>query len=466
MRVAFARIHICPHLPANSYFRMRKTLTAGTERRLGEAFTSALVLAGCGAQLESPERFATGATTPVASESPPPLTAGNGEACPGLSIAGISVPERLDGIEIRTVHGSGASPGERLRLAGSACSTADCEREVVALDARFKGWDLSIQLETYGYVVGYRGGSVVGSATNEGELVALIGTLDTPTEVELLATLKGFDCLRIQPTAAGFEATVSQMTSSCPVTHQEVRYEVLPDGRLRELARGAKTESGVCIGRKPEGLLARAGDESSTLVGTHLARAAELEAASVVAFLTLKGELEAHGAPRRLVRRVIAAARDEVRHARTMTALALRFGGRPEPRRIRLEPVRSLEAMARENLNEGCVTETWGALVGRHQAASARLPAIRRAFSGIARDELRHAALSWDLQSWFAGRLSQGASRGIGEGGRDQLAALGASLDAAEFTEADRELGLPAPSVARFLFGILEQRLWSEAIAS
>jgi hypothetical protein len=122
--------------------------------------------------------------------------------------------------------------------------------------------------------------------------------------------------------------------------------------------------------------------------------------------------------------------------------------------------------MARENLNEGCVTETWGALVGRHQAASARLPAIRRAFSGIARDELRHAALSWDLQSWFAGRLSQGASRGIREGGRDQLAALGASLDAAEFTEADRELGLPAPSVARFLFGILEQRLWSEAIAS
>jgi hypothetical protein len=445
---------------------MRKRLSAGTERRLGEAFTSALLLAGCGAQLESPERLGTGATTPVASESPPPLPRGEEEACPGLFIAGISAPEPLDGIEIRAVHGSGATPGERLRLAGNACSTADCEREVAALDARFKGWDLSVQIETYGYVVGYRGGSVVGSATNEGELVALIGALDTPTEVELLATLKGLDCLRIQPTAAGFEARVSQMTSSCPVTHQEVRYEVLPDGTLRELARGAKTENGVCIGRKPEGLLALARDESGTLAGAHLARAAELEAASVVAFLTLKAELEAHGAPGRLVRRVVAAARDEVRHARTMTALALRFGGRPGPRRIRLQPVRSLEAIARENLKEGCVTETWGALVGHHQAATARLPGIRRAFTGIARDELRHAALSWDLQSWFATRLSPAARRGIQSAGRDQLAALGASLDAAEFAEAHSELGLPAPAVARSLFGILEQRLWSEAIAS
>ena len=445
---------------------MRNRLTAGTERRLGEAFTSALVLAGCGAQLESPDRFGPGATTPVASESPPPLPAGDGEACPGLLIAGISAPERLDGIEIRAVHGSGASPGERLRLAGSTCSTTDCEREVAALDARFKGWDLSIQIETYGYVVGYRGGSVVGSATNEGELVALIGTLDTPTEVELLATLKGFDCLRIRPLAAGFEATVSQMTSSCPVTHQEVRYEVLPDGTLRELARGAKTESGVCIGRKPEGLLARAGDESGTLVGTHLGRAAELEAASVLSFLTLKAELEAHGAPRRLVRRAIAAARDEVRHARTMTALALRFGDSPQPRRIRVEPVRSLEAMARENLREGCVTETWGALVGRHQAGSARLLAVRRAFAGIARDELRHAAFSWDLQSWFDARLSQAERRGIRDDARARLTALRASLDAAEHAEVQSELGLPAPPVARSLFGILEQRLWSEAIAS
>jgi hypothetical protein len=394
------------------------------------------------------------------------LPTGNAEACPGLSIAGISAPSPLDGVEIRTVHGSGASPGERLRLAGSACSTAECEREVAALDARFEGWDLSVQIQTYGYVVGYRGGSVVGSATNEGQLVALLGTLDTPTEIELLATLKGFECLRIQRTAAGFEATVSQMISSCPVTHQEVRYEVLPDGVMRELARGAKKENGVCIGRKPEGLLARAGDESGTLVGAHLARAAELEAASVLAFLTLKAELEAHGAPRRLVQRATAAARDEVRHARTMTALALRFGGRPEPRRIRVEPIRSLAAMARENLWEGCVTETWGALVGRHQAGSARLPAVRRVFAGIARDELRHAALSWDLQSWFDARLSRAERRGIRDEARARLTALGASLDSAEPREVQSELGLPAPTVARSLFGILEQRLWSEAIAS
>jgi hypothetical protein len=51
-------------------------------------------------------------------------------------------------------------------------------------------------------------------------------------------------------------------------------------------------------------------------IGTHFARAACLEAASVEAFRSLRSELLEHGAPRRLVRATSRAIRDEMRHVR------------------------------------------------------------------------------------------------------------------------------------------------------
>src|SRR5207244_884717 len=117
-------------------------------------------------------------------------------------------------------------------------------------------------------------------------------------------------------------------------------------------------------GRRPAGLVApsrsgRGGDE----VGAYWARAAHLEAASVHAFRTLAADLHAYGAPRRLVEAASRAAGDEVRHARACATLARRHGSSPVPVVVRSPPSRSLVEIAEENAVEGCVRETWGALV-------------------------------------------------------------------------------------------------------
>ena len=65
----------------------------------------------------------------------------------------------------------------------------------------------------------------------------------------------------------------------------------------------------MCEGRRPPGFRPRR-------TGDVWLRRAELEAASIHAFLRLHRELTAHGAPPDLADRCLSAARDEVRHAR------------------------------------------------------------------------------------------------------------------------------------------------------
>ena len=65
-------------------------------------------------------------------------------------------------------------------------------------------------------------------------------------------------------------------------------------------------------------------DERALRVGSAYARDAQLEYASVPAFLQLAAELSAHAAPAELVSRALAAGRDEVAHARACATLASR----------------------------------------------------------------------------------------------------------------------------------------------
>jgi hypothetical protein len=159
------------------------------------------------------------------------------------------------------------------------------------------------------------------------------------------------------------------------------------------------------VGRRVEGFVPTrrtAGDE----VGDYFAAVAQLEAASVLAFERLARELSAHGAPTALVEEARRAAADERRHARDTARLA-RVRGAQVPKLPRLPcPVRSLRAMALDNATEGCVRETFGALVATWQAAHARDGDIARAMDVIALDETRHAALSWSVAAWLDGVLS------------------------------------------------------------
>jgi len=151
---------------------------------------------------------------------------------------------------------------------------------------------------------------------------------------------------------------------------------------------------GCAVGRRPEGMLETCAFESNE-AGGYFAQIAQLEAASVIAFRVLRDELRAHGAPKALVRAAARAARDEIRHARATGALARRFGGTPRAAAVVRGARRSLEAIALENAVEGCVRETYGALLATRQALLSRDHGVRAAMMLIARDEPRHASLSW-----------------------------------------------------------------------
>ena len=124
-------------------------------------------------------------------------------------------------------------------------------------------------------------------------------------------------------------------------------------------------------GRGYEGMELAAVRGQTSPLGRYLAETAQLEGAAVDAFRILRDELLAHGAPDELVRAAEEARADEVRHARTTRSLAGRFGPTPPQPRARRRPVRPLEAIAVENAVEGCVRETYGALLAHHQASAA-----------------------------------------------------------------------------------------------
>jgi hypothetical protein len=198
-----------------------------------------------------------------------------------------------------------------------------------------------------------------------------------------------------------------------------------------------------CVtGRRPEGLTPSHVGASSA-VGGALAEMAWLEAASVPAFRRLAHELEAHGAPSWLCEAARRAARDEVRHARTVTALAERAGARVPPARVAARAIRSLEAIATENAVEGCVRETFGAALATVQARRARDERVRAALSGIARDEARHAQLAWAIADWIDARLDVGARQRVRRARQGARAELLRQASVEPHAGVARALGLP-----------------------
>jgi len=168
-----------------------------------------------------------------------------------------------------------------------------------------------------------------------------------------------------------------------------------------------------CGGRCPEGLAAPASSGAQDPLGAWLATCAHMEAASIDAFDILATELDAHHAPPALIDAARTARRDERRHAIAMGRLAARRGAVPPAVSVSRSPVRDIEAVARENAIEGCVRETYAALLACRQASDAADPEIRAAMAGIARDEIRHAALGWAVDGWAQALLDPAARRRV-----------------------------------------------------
>ncbi|MEJ7603660.1 MAG: hypothetical protein WKG01_37580, partial [Kofleriaceae bacterium] len=153
-------------------------------------------------------------------------------------------------------------------------------------------------------------------------------------------------------------------------------------------------------------------------------------------------------------------ARDEVRHTVMMTHLAKRYGAVPPPAEVALPEMRTLEALAIENAVEGCVRETWGAVLALWQSRTAADPQIRAAFALIARDEIRHAGLAWEVDRWIRPQLDEPARARV-DTARD--AAVRELFDGHALA-ANLALGLPHGAEARALLARTQDSLWNQQL--
>jgi hypothetical protein len=156
-----------------------------------------------------------------------------------------------------------------------------------------------------------------------------------------------------------------------------------------------------CLGRRTAGIDDPAPCDLSAL-GAVFANRAYFEAVSVHAFARLERELAFHRAPAALLRSARRARRDEIRHTAMTARLARRFGASTTlPEAPGGAAARSLFEVARENAVEGCVRETYGAVMGLVEASTSSDGDVRRASRSIAADECRHAELALAVARWI-----------------------------------------------------------------
>lgn len=223
---------------------------------------------------------------------------------------------------------------------------------------------------------------------------------------------------------------------------------------------GACSWTQCTTGRRPEGLCPVSASAAGRPLATYFADCARLEAASIVAFERMRGELRALGAPRALLRSAREAARDETRHARVTRALAKRFGGRTVRPAFERSRPRATVDIAIENATEGVVREMFGATIATWQARHAQDAGVRSAFERIAVDECRHAKLSWRVARWLDGRLTAAERARVRREVHRTIAALREEVDRAPDPALSSEAGLPGAPQARALLAGLERLVW------
>lgn len=240
---------------------------------------------------------------------------------------------------------------------------------------------------------------------------------------------------------------------------------------------GVVVECGSCVGiagRRPDGLRPRAdaslpggpsGDGRSARIGVYFAQMAHLEAASVHAFRIMGRELTALGAPSDIVAAIERARRDEVAHTKITARLARLHGATAEKACVARPKARSIESIALENAVEGCVRESFGAILASWQAAHAEDQDVRAAMAVIAVDETRHAALSWRVAEWLEAKLDAAARARICDARTRALEALAAALVDDPHPALGRAVGLPPAALQRCLLAELAGALGLAAAA-
>ena len=143
-----------------------------------------------------------------------------------------------------------------------------------------------------------------------------------------------------------------------------------------------------------------------------------------------------------------------------MRALARRFGTVSVSPRVRPTGLRLLDVVARENAVEGCVRETYGALVAWWQAIHSDDAVVRSTMSQVAADETRHAALAHDVHQWAVDRLSAESRRAVDQARAKAFDDLADEVTRAEIPEAAiRQGGYPSTTAAKWLVDNLRREL-------
>ncbi len=390
------------------------------------------------------------------------------DACEGDPLHGVTPAVPVDYLELRSDSGAQPSSGQDdvrvLASSGFACANAvdktKCQAALESLRPVDAQRPKAMGPDDRRYLVFTRGDEV-GAVTSVEALRTFLAPFENPKDGALLLeefTEHRLQCggANVRPSGDAFEFFTHTGFACGEGTRRDANgVRIARDGTLTVVATEVDEEGdpNCQVGRRPEGY---ASTPSARSVADHLAATAELEAVSVLAFRRLSRELRAHGAPSELVARARSAAKDEIRHARATRRLAARFGGTVKQRPVGALPVRSLEAIAEENAREGCVRETFGALVATMQAARATDAAVRAEMETIARDETEHAALAWDVAEWLDGVLDGEGRARTGRAREEAAAELQASLGRAF---GSRLLGLPGPGEARALLARMQAEL-------
>ncbi len=208
------------------------------------------------------------------------------------------------------------------------------------------------------------------------------------------------------PAAAPTPAAASAGQTPCVIDCQSVCTRFFHQAPERCEVSDDRVVSCVIAVQYPCGRLVDGVDPSWSRPDEPLVEMHALEAVSVVAFEQLARELQGWGAPAGLVRRALRAAADERRHAALAERLLRARGLRAAAPAVTAPVARSMLRVALENATEGCVRETWGALVAVWQRAHETSPQLRRFYEAIADDEQQHAVFSWHLDEWLRAQLA------------------------------------------------------------
>lgn len=428
------------------------TLRELLRRALQVSVVAPLALAGCGPDVSQ--------YTPLQCDSA------------GISVAGLQPPVIPDVLSLRVSNAYGVPNEEgmptQLSSTGTACATATdanaCRASYDALNPQTGFADSCFQICSR-YFLAITQGDEVRAVASLDALKAFLGDIDTAQEAMLIAFANNYNLSCGDPSRGAAKPdgddweVIATSGIACGAGSSVSRHylKVARDGTLTT-KRSEIIEYGqpnCAIGRRPPGLVSSGTAACDEALGRFFAEAAHLEAASVPAFAQLRAELAALGAPVELQRWALAAELEEIGHTRTTARLAARFGGAPTDPQVEARPLRGAFELALDNVVEGCVRETFGALVAQHQALHAEDPEVRAAMVGIAEDETRHAELSWAVDAWLQARLSADERLVLSRARAAAVRGLARELDVEVEEALVTQAGMPRAEVAKEMLGAL-----------